>query len=198
MTLKTLGWGVIVYTGLQSVVFPQALALIIALIMKQRLLGTWYESVTPAVWLALLIGAIGLVRCKTWGRWTVVAACAGTIVASLIHATTILLHGSAVDWAFLAMVVIVDVPSAVILAAALRLKFPEPCEQPAPDSSGESARDSPSLDADVRKLDSASAWNLDVPGRNTLIGVWTAIAVAVLAFFCVRWFGFVRKRRLLP
>ena len=271
---KTLGWVVIAYAGLQWMSFLQVESVVVALIVNRRLPGAWQESAGAVTWLGLLIGGIGLVRRKAWGRWMVVTAGAATIGASLVFLIRAVMSASpdaSVPLPLLAVEMLKVLPPLFILVAALRLQSADADEFPLRDSSRVTPKPVASHAA-IRSLDRAYGmfswiaivstaasvasmlpvdlttaqvlgmligvplalatlacavagfvysikffreWPLPVvsmlvvsmlvavvvgtaetvPGRARLAEIWCVIATAGLFFFCVRWYGFLRRQR---
>jgi hypothetical protein len=270
---KTLGWVVIAYAGLQWMSLLQVETVVVGLIVNRRLPGAWDESVGAVIWLGLLIGGIGLVRRRAWGRWMVVTAGATTIGVSLVFLIRAVMRASpeaSVPLPLLVVELLKVLPPLFILVAALRLQSADAGEFPLRDSSRVTPKPAASH-AELRSLDRAYGmfswiaivstaasvasrlhvdmataqvlgmligvpvalatlasvvagfvysikifheWPLPVmsmlvvsmlvaagygsavSGRVRLLEIWFVIATATLLLFCVRWYGFLRRRRM--
>lgn len=179
--------------------------MVVALIAHRRFPGEWYEVVDAAAWLALLSGGISLVRAdklprpvaseaaprpaaphadirrldRAYGTFALIAiAIVGLGLASN-------LGPEAQAWG---MIIGPPLGLAILGLCIAGLVYSVKCfrEWPLPVM----------FEIVVTVPIVASTYDQAVAHMGTLVGTWIAIAVAALFFFCARWFGILRKRRM--
>lgn len=165
-----LGWLIIVYSGfLSSHIFS-----VIGIIQSSDLASDWLLLLDGATWLALLIGGLGLVRLKMWGKWVVVSASAVQLILASILIVSRTSQQEAVNsdtiWMFIG-----SLPAIFFLIAALQARSSEASLSVPIDGSAPTTADA-AMATNLRQLDRAYGSFACVAGLSCV-----AALVAVLS-----------------